>query len=120
MLRYTTALLLLFGLFLAPEPTPVGPVPAHGAQIVNALPGTYENVSGGGYCYVYGRMRGYVFVNENGSQALFAPTGWGQLRMVSGDWDPSIVVSVGQDAYGRTQLRFDSPNAPTGYWVKVN
>jgi hypothetical protein len=122
MLRYAAALLIWPALFLLPAPAPgraPGPAPALGGQIVNDLAGTYENVSGGGYCYVYGRPRGYLFVNENGSQALFAYAGPGQLRMIRGDWDPSVIVSVEHDPYGRVRLRFDSPNAPTGYWARV-
>lgn len=119
MWRYIGALLLLPALFLGPTPTPLGPAPASAARFINGLPGTYQNVSNGGICYVYGQWGGYVFVNENGSQALFQYVAPGQLRMVQGEWDPSVVASIDYDAYGRTQIRFDSPYAPTGYWVRV-
>jgi hypothetical protein len=120
MLRYIGGLLLLPALFLAPTLTPIEPSAARAQRFVTQLPGTYQNVSNGGFCYVYGQWGGYVFVNENGSQALFQYAAPGQLRMVQGEWDPSVVASVGYDAYGRPQIRFDSPYSPTGYWVKVN
>lgn len=120
--RHIAALLILPVAFFLPTPAPgraPAPALALSSQIVNDLVGTYENISSGGYCYVYGQPRGYLFVNENGSQAQFIYAGPGQLRMVRGDWDPSITVSVERDPFGRLRLRFDSPNAPTGYWARV-
>jgi len=86
----------------------------------NDLAGTYYNVSARAYCQVSPRRGGYLFVNENGSPARFAFSGPGQLRMVRGEWDPNVVVSVTRDAQGRMVLRFDSPTAATGYWVRVD
>jgi hypothetical protein len=81
------------------------------------LPGVYANVSGGGTCEVRLVPRGYLFINEKGSQALFAYSAPGQLRMIEGDWDPYTNVTVSRDRRGRTVLRFDEPNTPSGYWV---
>jgi hypothetical protein len=82
-----------------------------------ALAGTYENVSSGGYAYIYERRRGYLFVNEHGSEAIFDYTGPGRLEMISGDWAPTT-ATVGRDRQGRTQIRFVS-DGPPGYWVRV-
>jgi len=66
---------------------------------------------------VYARGTNYEFINDKGSSATYVFTSPNQLRMLYGDWDPSVVVTVSLDSYGRTVLRFDSPNAPTGYWI---
>jgi hypothetical protein len=126
MLRYLAAFLLPALLFLL-SPAPAGaqwprprPVPARGPRMSDDLSGRYANVSGGGDCSVYRRGRGYVLVNERGSRAYFAPSGPGQFRMASGEWDPGVRVTVSGDRYGRTVLRFDSPDAATGYWVSAD
>jgi hypothetical protein len=81
------------------------------------LPGTYNNVSGGGTCEVHAHRRGYLFINEHGDQALFVYSAPGRLRMTAGSWGPDIVVSASQDRRGRTVLRFDEPFAAVVYWV---
>src|SRR5262245_62403638 len=113
------AVLLLAGLCeAAAEWAQRWPAPVAAAQF-NDIPGTYENISSGGYCSVEARRGGFLFTNERGSSAWFAYVAPGQLQMVSGEWDPNVVVTVGRDAYGRTLLRFDAPGTPTGYWVKM-
>jgi hypothetical protein len=83
------------------------------------LAGRYANTSNGAACYVYRRANGYQFVNESGSWARFAYDGPNYLVQVAGQWDPTVVCNVTRDASGRTVLRFSSPNAAPGYWVKV-
>jgi len=83
------------------------------------LAGTYYSPTARAYCRVSPGRHGYRFVNDKGSPAWFAYSAPGQLRMVRGEWDPSIVVTVTRDATGRMVLRFDSPTAATGYWVRV-
>ena len=83
----------------------------------DTLPGVYANVSGGGTCEVHADRRGYVFVNEKGSEALFAYYAPGKMRMIDGTWDPNTNVTVSQDRRGHTVLRFDEPFTPSGYWV---
>jgi len=120
------ALLLLPALLglIAPAPAvaqwPVPPRPGVATWADNDIAGTYFNASARGYCRVSHRGSGFLFVNENGSPARFVFTAPGQLQMVAGEWDPNVVVSVGRDALGRMMLRFDSPTAPTGYWVRTN
>ena len=123
MLRYFAAFLLPALLFLL-SPAPAGaqgprprPVSARGPQMSDDLSGRYDNVSGGGDCSIYRRGRGYVFVNERGSRAYFVPSGPGQFRMVSGEWDPSTQVTVSGDRYGRTVLRFKTRGEHPGFWV---
>jgi hypothetical protein len=123
MLRYLTAAVLPVALFLL-IPVPAsgqGRVPpARSRHVVHdRIAGTYQNVSGGGTCFVYNRIESYLFVNERGDQAEFAYVAPRRLRMISGDWDPNIVVTVSSDAQGRTVLRFDAPRTPTGYWVQM-
>jgi hypothetical protein len=125
MLRSISLLLLSAMLFVQSA------APAHGGwrpawdrpgwrqRIRDEIAGTYVNQSNGRQCYVNRQGRGYEFVNENGTPAQFVFTGPGRLQMVSGDWDPDIVVSVSRDRVGRTVLRFDSPNAAPGVWVSV-
>ncbi len=93
------------------------PIPYIPPVARDALPGTYSNVSGGGTCEVHAHRRGYLFINENGSQALFAYYAPGKMRMIAGTWNPNIDVTVSQDRRGRTVIRFDEPFTPAGYWV---
>jgi hypothetical protein len=123
MLRYLAAFLLPALVFLL-SPAPAGaqwprprPVPARGPRMSDDLSGRYDNVSGGGECDVYRRGRGYVFINEHGSRAYFVPSGPGQFRMVSGEWDASTRVTVSGDRYGRTVLRFTTWSERPGFWV---
>ena len=91
--------------------------PNYGQIARDALPGLYTNVSNSGTCEVRPHRRGYLFINENGSQALFAYYAPGKMRMIAGTWNPEILVSVSQDRQGRTVLRFEEPFTPAGYWV---
>jgi hypothetical protein len=124
MFRYLSLLLLPAMLLLAsPTPAHASWRPAGGwrpSAAIRGLEGPYINRSNGGQCYVQRRGRGYDFVNENGTPAYFVFAGPRRLEMVSGDWDPDIVVTVSHDRAGRTVLRFSSPNAPTGFWVSAN
>ena len=83
----------------------------------DALPGLYTNQSNGESCEVHPHRRGYLFVNENGSEAVFGYTAPGKLRMIAGTWNPEILVTVSRDRQGRTVLRFNKPFTPAGYWV---
>jgi hypothetical protein len=119
MLRYTSLLLLPAALCL------LNPAPAHafrktdwGSRSMN-IAGDYVNRSNGGQCSVYPLGRCFVFVNENSSRARFVFTGPRRLEMVSGQWDPSVVVTV-LPRRGGPVLRFDSPNSATGYWVPAD
>ena len=122
MIRYLSLLLLPAALCL------VGPGPANaswradwaGPRAGYGLAGDYVNRSNGGECSVYAQGRSYVFVNENGSRARFTFTAPGRLEMVSGNWDPSVVVTVVPGRFGRPRLRFDSANAAPGYWVPAD
>jgi hypothetical protein len=82
------------------------------------LSGPYVNTSNGGACEVYRRGRDYVFVNENGTPARFRFVAPGQLRLISGDWNPATVATLGTDREGRTFLRFKEPGNPPGFWVR--
>ena len=119
MVRYAMAapLLVALAVLLAPAEAAGQRRPPPRRAEVN-LAGTYENVSGGGTCYIYARRGGYLFVNEHGTEARFAYTARGKLEMTSGDWDPTT-VTVGKDRQGRTRLRFDSGEKP-GYWVRAD
>ena len=81
------------------------------------LSGPYVNTSNDGACEVYRQGRDYVFVNENGTPARFRFVGRGRLEMVSGDWNPDTVVTVGRGRDGRPVLRFKEPGNPPGTWV---
>jgi len=126
MISRFVALLLLPALLLLVPSQPAAaqwgapPQPGIGSWMGDDLAGTYYNPNARAYCRVSPRRGGYLFVNENGSPAWFAYWAPGQLRMVRGEWDPNIVVTVSRDAMRRTMLRFDSPMAPTGYWVRVD
>jgi hypothetical protein len=122
MLRYLW-LLLLTALLLSPAlteaqwppPGPRGYGPA-GAGIS----GRYQTQSGQ-WCSVQREDGGYLFVNEQGSPAHFVFTGPNELSQTGAtQWDPSVVCTVSRDRSGRTVLRFDSPNAPPGYWVSAD
>ena len=81
------------------------------------LSGTYVNTSNNGTCEVFRRGRDYVFVNENGTPARFRFVGPNQLRIVSGDWNPNTVATVGMGRDGRPFIRFKEPGNPPGFWV---
>jgi hypothetical protein len=81
------------------------------------LSGRYIYQTNGGMCYVYRSDGGYQFVNENGQWAQFVYTAPNRLEQVAGEWDRNVVCTVVHDRWGRPVLRFDNPNAPTGYWV---
>jgi hypothetical protein len=119
MLRYLAIFLLPALMFLA-DPSPALAQWRQPAAFRDSIAGQYVNQSAGGQCSVYRRGGGYVFVNENGSKARFVYSGSNQLVWVAGDWDPNIVVTVLRSRDGRTMLRFDAPNTPTGYWVKTS
>src|SRR5262249_40901525 len=104
--------LLFAGNAIAQPPWPRRPPP-----VPVDLSGTYVNTSNNGTCEVYRRGRDYTFVNENGTPARFRFVGPDRLRMVSGDWNPDTVATVGQDRDGRPFIRFKEPGNPPGYWV---
>lgn len=117
------ALLLLPAMLLLVGPTPADAswkVPRWGAYQGAGLEGDYVNRSNGGLCSVYRQGRSYAFVNENGSRASFVFTAPNRLEMVSGQWDPSVVVKVIRDRFTRPTLRFDSANAAPGFWVPAD
>lgn len=93
------------------------PPPGEGPWGGDPLPGTYHNRSGGGMCRVHRQPRGYLFINENGSRAVFDYVAPGRLQMIRGEWNPDTMVTVSQDGVGRTVLRFKEPGKPPGYWV---
>ena len=80
------------------------------------LSGTYTTNQG--TAFVQRRGNAYVFTNPRGDQAVFVFVGPRRLAQVEGFWDPSVVATVRQDHLGRTVIRFDSPNAPSGFWVR--
>jgi len=80
--------------------------------------GIYLNAANQGYCYIYRRADGYLFVNEAGDKALFVFTGPNQLEVVETlTWNPSVVARVGADELGRLTIRFDAPGAVPSFWV---
>jgi hypothetical protein len=120
MLRYLSLLLLPAALLL------VSPAQAFASwhswrdpgwrgQRYDDLSGRYVSRESGKECEIYRRGRSYVFVNENGSRARFVFTGPRRLEQVSGEWDPSVTATVLRGRSGLT-IRFDSPNAPSGFW----
>jgi hypothetical protein len=119
MRRIFTALLLPAVLLLA-APGPVGAQwPRHRrAWMEHSLAGSYVNVTNGGACSIYPEGSGYLFVNESGSQARFEFVAPNRLQQTFGQWDPSVVATVTTDRFGRRMIRFDSPNAPPGFWVR--
>lgn len=112
--------LTLLGLVSTPVPTPAqwGPW-ANPRWTDTSLQGTYVLDPWGGTCYVLARRGGYVFVNEKGERALFAPVGPAQFRNVAGQWQPGIVATVSGDRFGRMVIRFDSPFGPPTFWVQA-
>jgi hypothetical protein len=125
MSRYLWLLLLPAVLLLAPTPTnaqwlPPGPAPGWRPQMAGGLAGTYLS-QGGAPCFVEGRRDSYVFINDQGSRARFVFTGPNQLEQIGPTgWDPTVVCTVTRDRFGLTVLRFDSPNAPPGYWTSAD
>jgi len=119
MLRYLTIVPLLGALTLTM-------LPARGEAQVRRpvrqreinLAGTYENISSGGTCYIYSRRNGYLFVNENGSEALFRYRGPGRLEMVEGEWDDTT-ATVMPLRDGRLRIKFVSTGKP-GYWDRTD
>lgn len=107
--------LLAAFLLVGGNPAPVA-AQAGWRQRADDVSGEYVNRSNGKECAVEARGRGFVFINENGSRARFVYAGPRRLEMVSGDWDPDVVVTVMRDRRGRPVLRFDSGNAAPGYW----
>jgi hypothetical protein len=125
MFRYLW-LLLPAVLLLAPAPTNAqwpprpGPGPGWRSQPAGDIAGRYVT-QGGAPCFVDRRRDSYVFVNEQGSRARFVFVGPNRLEQVGfGEWDPSVVCTVTRDRWGRTVLRFDSPNAPPGFWTQAD
>ena len=104
--------LLLVGEGFAVAQPPFAPPPPRGD-----LSGTYINTSNNGTCEVFRRGRDYVFVNENGTPARFRFVGPNQLRIVSGDWNPNTVATVGVGRDGRPFIRFKEPGNRPGFWV---
>jgi hypothetical protein len=123
------SILLLPAVLLLTTPTPASaqfnpPGSFRGARS-GSLAGRYVSKSNGAACYVHRRrnMNGYTFINDHGSWAWFVFDGrrgpWARFVQVAGQWDPAVVCTVTQDRLGRTVLRFTSPNAAPGYWLKV-
>jgi hypothetical protein len=59
----------------------------------------------------------------SGHPSEVAPQQWdgpNRLVQVEGQWDPSVVCTVTRDGLGQAVLRFDSPNAPSGYWTRAD
>ena len=115
------ATLLLAGAMLvassAPAPAQWGPVTPRSAWMSANLTGTYTNMSAGGTCYIEQSGRQFLFTNENGSQAIFAFTGARRLEIVQGEWDPSVIATVGHDRLGRILIRFDAPKSGRSHVV---
>ena len=84
------------------------------------LTGNYINTSNQGQCQIRQRFTTILFINERGTQAQFGYVAPGQLRMISGGWNPAIVVTVSKQQDGKTLFRFQEPNKPVGYWVSAN
>jgi hypothetical protein len=84
------------------------------------LAGNYINTSNGGSCSISPEGRGYVFINENGSAARFVFVGPRRLEMVSGEWNPGVVATLGRDREGRMLIRFQEPGNKPGYWVAAD
>jgi hypothetical protein len=125
MLRYLWLFLLPGVLLLVPAAAnaqwaPPGPGPVGRPQMTDSLSGQYVS-QGGAPCFVERRRDSYVFTNDEGSRARFVFTGRNRLEQTGRtEWDPSVVCTVTTDRFGRTVLRFTSPNAPTGYWTSAD
>src|SRR4051794_5192235 len=100
--------------------------PAAEAQMARQRPrrqpvlmtGVYLSGASQAYCYVLRRPDGYLFIDENGGQALFdftAPDRLEILAMTEGD--PRIVATVGRDELDRPAIRFDAPGMVPAFWV---
>jgi hypothetical protein len=85
-----------------------------------SLAGNYINTSNGQPCQIQRQGRGYLFVNENGTPAQFVFVSPNRLEMVSGDWNPDTVATVGRDRDGRMLLRFQEPGKKPGFWVRTD
>jgi len=124
MLRSLCVLLLPAVLLLAPAPPeaqgqPRGPAPGRRERMRDELSGRYLS-QGGAPCSVRREGDSYIFTNDQGSWARFQFTGRDRLEQVEGQWDPSVACKVTRDRDGRMVLRFDSPNAPSGYWTSAD
>jgi hypothetical protein len=110
-------------LLLAPAPAEAqwrpGPTPGWRYRARDDISGRYLS-QGGAWCSVRRAGDSYLFTNEQGSWARFVFNGPDRLEQVEGQWDPSVVCSVTSDRRGRTVLRFDSPNAPSGFWTAAD
>jgi hypothetical protein len=114
---------LLAALLLPPVPADAQwprprPEPGWRERMRDDISGRYVT-QGGDPCSVRREGDGYTFLNEQGSSARFVYAGPNRLEQVEGEWDPSVVCTVRRER-GRIVLRFDSPNAPPGYWTSVD
>lgn len=80
------------------------------------LSGRYLS-QGGAPCAVRRDGDSYIFTNDQGSSARFVFAGPNRLEQVEGEWDRNVVCVLVRDEQGRMVLRFDSPNAASGYWT---
>lgn len=97
----------------------VGGVGAGHIRQREGLSGVWLN-QGGAQCEVRREGDSYVFINENGSWARFAYATAIRLEQSEGQWDRNVTCTVTRDEQGRMVLRFDSPNAASGYWTPVD
>jgi hypothetical protein len=124
MTRYLTAILtpaVLLLVLVGPagaQRDPRFPVPERDGWMGQSLAGNYINTSNIRRCQVYRRGRSYLFVNENGTPARFGFVGPNRLEMISGDWNPDTVVTIGRDRENRILLRFQEPGQEPGFWVQ--
>jgi hypothetical protein len=118
--RFLWLLLLPAVLLLAPAAAEAqwGPRPTPGWRFRarDDISGPYLS-QGGAWCSVRREGDSFIFINDQGSWARFVWAGPNRLVQVEGQWDPSVVATVTSDRRGRTVLRFDSPNAPPGFWT---
>jgi hypothetical protein len=75
---------------------------------------------GGAPCEVRREGDSYVFINDQGSWARFVFASDIRLEQVDGQWDRNVTCTVTRDELGRITLRFDSPNAASGYWTPAD
>jgi hypothetical protein len=83
------------------------------------LSGRYLS-QGGAPCLVRRDGDSYIFTNDQGSSARFVFAGPNRLEQVEGQWDRNVVCVQVRDERGRMVLRFDSPNADSGYWTPAD
>ena len=118
-MQYLAAAMVGMALLAGPSAAPAqlpSPWGSPAAQV--RLSGTYRSTSTNRVCTITRAGGVYVFVNDSGSRARFVPDAAGRFVQVGGsEWDPSVVATVSLDRFGRRVIRFDSPNAPTGFWV---